>query len=113
MYRSALTWRCSTSACRVWTVWALPSSSSGAGAGAGTAVVLLTTFREDTCIQRAFKTGDPRKLLAALNADRLGQAADARERVQPLSGREREVLALLRAGLPRMGVRNRVQAAVL
>lgn len=137
-------------------------------AGAGTAVVLLTTFGEDTYIQRALsagasgfllKTGDPRELLvavhsvaegaaflsprvaarviAALNADRLGRAADARERVQALSGREREVLALLGAGLTnaeigqrlflvegtvkayvsaalaRLGVRNRVQAAVL
>lgn len=105
------------------------------------------------------KTGDPHELLAAVHAvadgaaflsprvaarviatldtERLGQAADARSRVASLSDREREVLALVAAGLSnaeigrrlflvegtvkayvsallaRLGVRNRVQAAVL
>lgn len=105
------------------------------------------------------KSGDPRELLAAvhavaggaaflsprvaarvieaLNTDRLGWAATARERVEVLTGREREVLALVGEGLSnaeigrrlflvegtvkayvstvlsRLGVRNRVQAAVL
>jgi len=136
--------------------------------GLGTAVVMLTTFGEDTYIGRALaagasgfllKSGDPHELLAAvhavadgaaflsprvaarviaaLNADRLGQAASARERLQALSGREREILALVGAGLSnaeigrrlflvggtvkayvsavltQLGVRNRVQAAVL
>jgi len=76
-------------------------------------------------------------VIAALNADRLGRAASARERLQALSGREREILALVGAGLSnaeigrrlflvggtvkayvsavltQLGVRNRVQAAVL
>ncbi|MCX2181745.1 response regulator transcription factor [Streptomyces sp. SKN60] len=105
------------------------------------------------------KSGDPRELIAGVRAvaaggaalspvvarrvidtlggERLGRVADARDRLAPLTGREREVVALLAAGLSnqqiaerlhvveatvkahvsavlgRLGLRNRVQLAVL
>ncbi|MFM9366665.1 response regulator [Streptomyces sp. Da 82-17] len=105
------------------------------------------------------KSGDPRELLAGVRAvadgaaclspevarrvidrlgpDRLGRAADARARLAPLTGREREVVALVGAGLSnaeiaarlhvvegtvkahvsavlgRLGLKNRVQLAIL
>ncbi|MBE3000428.1 response regulator transcription factor [Nocardiopsis sp. HNM0947] len=134
----------------------------------GTAVVVLTTFSEDTYIARALsggaagfvlKSGDPHQLVAGLRAvvaggaylspevarrvsheldgGRLTRAAAAREKVETLSGRERDVLALLGEGcsndqvarrlhiapgtakvhvrsiLTRLDLENRVQAAVL
>ncbi|MEV4760107.1 response regulator transcription factor [Micromonospora sp. NPDC049559] len=132
-----------------------------------TAVVMLTTFGEDDYIARALgegasgfllKSGDPRELIAgvravadgaaylsprvarrviALGGERLGRRPAARERVDVLSEREREVLALVGGGLSnaeiarrlflvegtvkgylssiflRLGVRNRVQAAIV
>ncbi|GGW04083.1 DNA-binding response regulator [Streptomyces narbonensis] len=105
------------------------------------------------------KSGDPRELIAGVRAvaaggaalspavarrvidtlggERLGRAAEARARLEPLTGREREVVGLLGAGLSnqeiadrmyvvegtvkahvsavlaRLGLRNRVQLAVL
>lgn len=132
------------------------------------AVVMLTTFSEDTYIARALgsgvsgfllKSGDPRELIAGVRAvaegaaflspavarrvldtlggERLSRAAGARARLAPLTGREREVVALVGAGLSnqeiaerlyvvegtvkahvsavlgRIGLRNRVQLAIL
>ena len=89
-----------------------------------TARVMLTTFSEDAYIARAL-------------GDRMSRAADARAKVAALTDRERDVMALVGAGLSnaeigrrlhlvegtvkaylssafgRLGVRNRVQAAVL
>jgi DNA-binding NarL/FixJ family response regulator len=133
----------------------------------GTAVVILTTFGEDEYILRALdggatgfllKTGDPRELVAGVRAAADGAAylsprvtkrvltrlrpgalrpGPGGDRTAALSGREREVLALLGAGLSnseigrrlhltegtvkthvsailtRLGVRNRVQAAIV
>lgn len=133
----------------------------------GTATVMLTTFGEDDLIVRALghgvsgfllKSGDPRELLAGLHAvagggaylsprvarrvielsgGRLARAPYARDRLAGLTDREREVLALVGAGLSnaeiarrlhlvegtvksyltsiftRLDVRNRVQAAIL
>ncbi|MFF5422945.1 MULTISPECIES: response regulator [unclassified Streptomyces] len=105
------------------------------------------------------KSGDPRELIAGVRAvaaggaalsptvarriidtlggERLSRAAGARSRLEPLTGREREVVALLGAGLSnqeiaarlhvvegtvkahvsavlgRLGLRNRVQLAIL
>ncbi|WP_314621417.1 response regulator transcription factor [Streptomyces stackebrandtii] len=105
------------------------------------------------------KSGDPRELIAGVRAvaaggaalspavarrvidtlggEHLGRAAEARARLAPLTGREREVVALLGAGLSnqeiadrmyvvegtvkahvsavlgRLGLRNRVQLAIL
>ncbi|GAA3054031.1 response regulator [Actinokineospora globicatena] len=136
-----------------------------------TAVVMLTTFSEDSYIARALgdgasgfllKSGDPRELIAGVHAvaegaaylspkvasrviaelssgpaGRMGARIEARERVAALSAREREVLALVGAGmanaaiarrlhlvegtvkayvsaiLTRLDVRNRVQAAII
>ncbi|WP_422770582.1 response regulator [Plantactinospora sp. WMMC1484] len=132
-----------------------------------TAVVMLTTFGEDDYIVRALgegmsgfllKSGDPRELIAGvraaaegaaylspvvarrvieLGAGLLARAPAARERIESLTEREREVLALVGAGLSnaeigqrlflvegtvksylssiftRLGVRNRVQAAII
>ncbi|MGP4113329.1 response regulator [Streptomyces sp. 4N509B] len=134
------------------------------------AVVILTTFGEDSYITRALdsgatgfllKTGDPRELVAGVRAaaegaaylsprvtkrviSRLGRGRlfpepgpDGAERLGTLTAREREVLALLGSGLSngeigqrlgltegtvkthvrailgRLGIRNRVQAAVV
>jgi DNA-binding NarL/FixJ family response regulator len=132
------------------------------------AVIMVTTFSEDTYIAKALdcgvsgfllKTGDPHELLAAVRAahdgacylspkvaqrvvqhlggNRMGRRVTSRERIDRLTPREREVLALLGAGLSnaeigrrlylvegtvkayvstlmgRLEVRNRVQAAVL
>lgn len=134
----------------------------------GAAVVMLTTFSEDTYIARALgsgvsgfllKSGDPRELIAGVRAvaegaaflspavarrvidtlggERFSRAAGARTRLAPLTGREREVVALVGAGLSnqeiagrlhvvegtvkahvsavlgRIGLRNRVQLAIL
>ncbi|MCP2321624.1 DNA-binding NarL/FixJ family response regulator [Hamadaea flava] len=78
-----------------------------------------------------------RRVIAHLGGDQLGRVTEARARVLQLSGREREVLALIGAGLSnqeigerlflgagtvkthvssiltRLGLRNRVQAAIL
>lgn len=131
-----------------------------------TAVVILTTFGEDDYISKALdigasgfllKSGDPRELIAGIHAvaggaaylspkvahrvielmGRLSRGAEARERIAVLTEREREVLALLGAGLSnaeiakrlfivegtvkayvstiltRLDVRNRVQAAIV
>ncbi|MEQ4305427.1 response regulator transcription factor [Plantactinospora sp. B6F1] len=132
-----------------------------------TAVVMLTTFGEDDYIARALgegmsgfllKSGDPRELIAGVRAvadgaaylspkvarrvielggGLLARAPAARERIEGLTEREREVLALVGAGLSnaeigrrlflvegtvksylssiftRLGVRNRVQAAII
>ncbi|MFK3980519.1 response regulator [Micromonospora sp. NPDC050397] len=133
----------------------------------GTEVVMLTTFGEDDYIARALgdgasgfllKSGDPRELVAGVHAvaaggaylspkvarrvldlggGRMGSGPAARELTRALSDREREVLALVGAGLSnaeigrrlylvegtvkgylssiftRLGVRNRVQAAIV
>ncbi|MGW0433053.1 response regulator [Micromonospora sp. NPDC003197] len=132
-----------------------------------TAVVMLTTFGEDDYIARALgdgasgfllKSGDPRELIAgvravadgaaylsprvahrvlALGGERMARGPAARDRIGTLTEREREVLALVGAGLSnaeigrrlflvegtvksylstiftRLGVRNRVQAAII
>ncbi|MFG2055197.1 response regulator [Micromonospora sp. NPDC048930] len=132
-----------------------------------TATVMLTTFGEDDLIARALghgasgfllKSGDPRELLAGIRAvadggaylsprvarrvielssGRMARTPYARDRLAGLTDREREVLALVGAGLSnaeiarrlhlvegtvksyltsiftRLDVRNRVQAAIL
>ncbi|TDC59963.1 response regulator, partial [Streptomyces hainanensis] len=132
-----------------------------------TGVVMLTTFGQDEYITRALdlgaagfllKASDPRELIAGVHAVAEGGAClsprvarrvigelrqgtsvrdQARERVAELSEREREVLALIGAGLSnaeigrrlhlvegtikayvsavliRLGVRNRVRAAIV
>jgi DNA-binding NarL/FixJ family response regulator len=132
-----------------------------------TAVIILTTFGEDDYIARALgegmsgfllKSGDPRELIAGVRAvadgaaylspqvarrvielggGLLARGPAARDRIEALTEREREVLALVGAGLSnaeiarrlflvegtvksylssiftRLGVRNRVQAAII
>ncbi|WP_073836385.1 response regulator [Micromonospora sp. CB01531] len=132
-----------------------------------TATLMLTTFGEDDLIARALgqgasgfllKSGDPRELLVAIRAvadggaylsprvarrvielsgGRMARRPQARDRLAGLTDREREVLALVGAGLSnaeigrrlhlvegtvksyltsiftRLDVRNRVQAAIL
>ncbi len=137
-----------------------------------TAVVMLTTFSEDSYIARALsdgasgfllKSGDPRELVAGVRAvadgaaflspkvahrvitelsvgdpgGRMSRRSAALERIEPLAEREREVLTLVGEGLSnaeiaarlhvvegtvksyvstvlsRLGVRNRVEAAIL
>ncbi|GGN49901.1 DNA-binding NarL/FixJ family response regulator [Actinoplanes campanulatus] len=131
-----------------------------------TGVAVLTTFGEDEYLSRALsfgargfllKSGNPRELLAGVHAIAAGGAflspaltvrmidrlnglhpvSEARARVEELTGREREVLALVGAGLSnaqiarrlhlvegtvkghvsailtRLGVGNRVQAAII
>jgi DNA-binding NarL/FixJ family response regulator len=132
-----------------------------------TATLMLTTFGEDDLIARALghgasgfllKSGDPRELLAGIRAvadggaylsprvarrvielsgGRMARTPYARDRLAGLTDREREVLALVGAGLSnaeiarrlhlvegtvksyltsiftRLDVRNRVQAAIL
>ncbi|MBK1789244.1 response regulator [Prauserella cavernicola] len=133
-----------------------------------TAVVMLTTFGEDSYIGTALgegasgfllKSGDPRELITGVRAvadgaaflspkvakrvlsqfsggGQLSRGAQARDRIAGLTEREREVLALVGAGLSnadiakrihvvegtvkayvstilsRLGARNRVQAAI-
>ncbi|HEU5160346.1 MAG TPA: response regulator transcription factor [Streptosporangiaceae bacterium] len=134
----------------------------------GIAVLILTTFSEDTYIAQALgdgasgfllKSGDPEELLTGVRAvaggaaylspkvakrvidelgpGRMSRAATARDQVDALTPRERDVLALLGAGLSnaeiarrlhlvegtvkayvstiltRLDVRNRVQAAII
>ncbi|GAA0505860.1 DNA-binding response regulator [Saccharopolyspora subtropica] len=132
----------------------------------GTAVLIMTTFDEDAYVTRALhggasgfllKTGDPRELILGVRAAADGGAylsppvaqrvlkqlggqrrqIAAQQRIEVLSDREREVLALVGAGmsnaeiartlhvvegtvkayvsaiLNRLGVKNRVQAAIL
>lgn len=133
-----------------------------------TAVVMLTTFGEDSHVERALaegadgfllKAGDPRELITGVHAvasggaylspsvakrvigrlgtDRLSRAGEARRLVESLTPREREVLSLLAQGLPnaeigrrlflvegtvkahvsailvKLGVDNRVRAAIM
>lgn len=132
-----------------------------------TNVIMLTTFGQDDYIAHALATGaagfllkasDPRELITAVHAvaagaaflspavahrvirnyrDAGGRAADARRRVEVLTERERDVLALLGTGhsnaeiarslyivegtvkahvssiLDKLDARNRVQAAIL
>ncbi|MFI6511988.1 response regulator [Streptosporangium sp. NPDC050855] len=131
------------------------------------AVVMLTTFDEDEYVARALdegasgfllKAADPRELIIGVRAvadggaylspriarkviarlgGRLARAGTARGRVESLTPREREVLALIGRGMPnqdigralflsegtvkahvsailqRLGVNNRVQAAII
>lgn len=133
----------------------------------GTGLIVLTTFGLDDYVARALRGGaagfllkasDPRELIAAVRAVAAGaaflspavahsvirdyrhagaSAARARQRVLALTGRERDVLALLGAGhsnaevaralhvvegtvkahvssiLEKLGARNRVEAAIL
>ncbi|MBW4720613.1 response regulator [Saccharothrix obliqua] len=131
----------------------------------GVAVAILTTFNEDAYLTTALhsgaqgfllKSGNPRELIAGVHATATGGAylapkvaarvltalrtpahTDAKSRTATLTPREREVLALLGAGLSnariatrlnlvegtvkghvstiltRLGLENRVQAAIL
>lgn len=131
--------------------------------GTETAVLVLTTFADDSYITRALgegaggfvlKTGDPNEIVAGVRAvaagaaylsplvarrvvDRLADRPQATEGLADLTAREREVLGLLGAGLSnveiadrinvvegtvkvyvsailrRLGVRNRVRAAIV
>jgi DNA-binding NarL/FixJ family response regulator len=113
-----------------------------------TAVVILTTFSEDAYIAKALGDGaaylSPKiaqRVIAELGAGagggRMARAAEAKEQVDVLSPREREVLSLVGAGLSnaeiaarlylvegtvkayvsavltRLNVKNRVQAAII
>jgi DNA-binding NarL/FixJ family response regulator len=145
----------------------LAAADEIAAAAPATNVIMLTTFGQDAYIARALgggaagfllKASDPRELIAAVHAvadgaaflspavahrvirgyrDAGGRAAQARQRVNALTDRERDVLALLGAGhsnaeigrtlyivegtvkahvssiLDKLGARNRVQAAIL
>ncbi|SFR29695.1 DNA-binding response regulator, NarL/FixJ family, contains REC and HTH domains [Lentzea waywayandensis] len=131
----------------------------------GFGVAMLTTFNDDGYLERALdggargfllKSGDPRELIAGVHAlasggaylapkvaarmisrFRGGRTGQARERVESLTARERDVLALLGQGLSnaqiarrldlvegtvkghvsailgRLGAENRVQAAIV
>ena len=145
----------------------LAAAGEIAAVAPATSVIMLTTFGQDDYIARALgggaagfllKASDPRELITAVHAvadgaaflspavahrvirdyrDAGGRTTDARHRIQALTERERDVLALLGAGhsnaeiastlyivegtvkahvssiLDKLDARNRVQAAIL